>query len=370
MPNKLAKIQQTLQAQQIDALVLIPGPNMKYMTGIDFHLMERPIIGLFMANGMPTFILPEFEESRLADNEIGQANTFTYADGQLPIDAIKDAFAALPTLKSIAVEYLNMRVLELTLLQSQFPDLVLKDAEPIMGTLRLYKTQTEISAMREAIGITERALEAVLGEIKPGMTEIDVVNRLRNALSEAGGESLPFDPLVQAGQNAARPHGQASETVIHYGDLLLIDFGTTKRSYLSDMTRVFYVGKAPDEEAKHIHETVLKANAAGRAAAKPGVTCEAVDRATRAVIEQAGYGEYFIHRTGHGIGLEAHEQPYIVEGNQLVLQPGMTFTVEPGIYIPGKLGVRIEDDVLIAENGAESLTQFDRGIRVIGTLPV
>jgi Xaa-Pro dipeptidase len=140
-----------------------------------------------------------------------------------------------------------------------------------------------------------------------------------------------------------------------------MDFGMTLRDYSSDITRTIVIGKLDDEMAS-IYEAVKAANAAGRAAAKPGATCEAVDKATRDVIEAAGYGQYFTHRTGHGLGLEGHEPPYIVGGNALVLQPGMTFTVEPGIYIPGKGGVRIEDNVVITESGCESLTTFTRDI--------
>lgn len=183
---------------------------------------------------------------------------------------------------------------------------------------------------------------------------------------EGGGGVLPFEPIVLAGARGALPHGIQNETVIKPADMLLLDFGTSAGGYISDITRVFFVGKPPSGKFAEVYEAVKGANAAGRAAAKPGVACQEVDRAARKVIEDAGFGEYFIHRVGHGIGMEGHEGPYMVEGNTLPLEVGMTFTVEPGIYIPGEIGVRIEDDMVVTPDGAESLTTFNRDVTVIG----
>jgi Xaa-Pro aminopeptidase len=170
---------------------------------------------------------------------------------------------------------------------------------------------------------------------------------------------VAFSPLVQAGLSAAFPHGNAGDRKVQMGDVLLIDFGYTMDDYPADITRTVVVG-TPSAEIKRIYETVKAANAAARAIAKPGSTCQEVDRAARAVIEAAGYGKYFTHRTGHGLGLEGHEAPYIVEGNATVLQPGMMFTIEPGVYIEGVGGVRIEDNVVITETGHDCLTTFER----------
>ena len=198
------------------------------------------------------------------------------------------------------------------------------------------------------------------------MTEHAVANELTLALLRGGAEGLAFDPLIQSGPNTALPHVSASERVIQAGDMLLLDFGITLNGYNSDITRTFAVGQLPSAEFQKIYETVKRANAVGRAVAKPGISGQDVDRATRQVIVEAGYGEYFTHRTGHGLGLEGHEPPYMVEGNAVPLEVGNTFTIEPGIYVPGLGGVRIEDDMLITANGAESLTTHDRELRVIG----
>ena len=175
----------------------------------------------------------------------------------------------------------------------------------------------------------------------------------------AGGEGLSFSPIVVAGPNAASPHSTPSERPIQPGETIVVDCGVTVGGYAADITRTFAVGELEPEMAR-VYDVVRAANEAGREAVRPGIPAEQVDQAARAVIKDAGYGEYFFHRTGHGLGLETHEPPYIVAGNQRLLEPGMTFTVEPGIYLPGRGGVRIEDDVVVTADGGESLTTFPR----------
>jgi len=187
---------------------------------------------------------------------------------------------------------------------------------------------------------------------------------LMSHLLSAGAQSLLFEPLVQAGPNAANPHAHAGDRPLQRGDLVVIDFGAVVDGYGSDITRTIAIGE-PDAEMRAVYEVVKAANAAGRAAARPGATGEAVDRAARAVIESAGYGPSFTHRTGHGLGLEGHEPPYMVRGEATILQPGMTFTVEPGIYLAGKGGVRIEDDVLVTADGSETLTTLTRELIIL-----
>ncbi len=175
---------------------------------------------------------------------------------------------------------------------------------------------------------------------------------------------LPFQPIVAAGPNSANPHATPTDRPIQPGDLLIIDWGATHHGYFSDLTRTFAIGEVAPELA-HITEVCLQANAAGRAAARPGIPAGEVDAAARKVIEEAGYGEFFTHRTGHGLGLDVHERPFIFGGNPDVLQPGMTFTVEPGIYLPHRGGVRVEDDVVITPEGARSLSDMPRALRYL-----
>jgi Xaa-Pro dipeptidase len=201
---------------------------------------------------------------------------------------------------------------------------------------------------------------------KTGMTEIELASELTIQLLRAGSQSeLPFGPIVSSGPNSADPHATPSSRKINAGELLLIDYGAAYQSYASDITRTFAVGEV-DSTLKKIAEIVKQANLAGQAASKAGVRAGSVDSAARTVIESAGYGEQFFHRTGHGLGLETHEGPYIFAENDLVLQPGMVHTVEPGIYLAGKGGVRIEDDVVVTQEGSTSLTSLPRELLVIG----
>jgi len=220
--------------------------------------------------------------------------------------------------------------------------------------------------MRHAVKIAQDALEATIPLIKVGMTEKEVSSELVVQLLKHGSEpEMPFSPIVSGGPNAANPHASPSDRKLQVGDLLVVDWGAAYDGYISDLTRTFAVGQVDDEYLK-IHKIVQAANAAGRAAGKPGVPCANVDKAARDVIDQAGYGEYFTHRTGHGIGMEGHEEPYMRGDNMQLLEPGMAYTVEPGIYLPDRNGVRIEDNVVVTETGVDVLSDMPREIRVVG----
>ena len=218
----------------------------------------------------------------------------------------------------------------------------------------------EVDAMRRAIAISEAALRQLLTEVQPGMTEKQIASRLEALMAQGGGDGLAFDTLIQTGPNSANPHGSTTGRALQQGEFLLIDYGCKVDGYPADITRTFCLG-TPTAEMQKIYDTVLRANEAAKAAAGPGVPCGDVDRAARQVIEDAGYGEYFIHRTGHGLGLDTHEPVPQIAGNiDYPLEPGMVFTIEPGIYIPGLGGVRIEDNVLVTDTGLEVLTSFPR----------
>jgi Xaa-Pro dipeptidase len=220
--------------------------------------------------------------------------------------------------------------------------------------------------MRKAVEVAQAALEGTLPLIKIGMTEKELAAELVMQLLKHGSEpELPFSPIVSGGPNSANAHASPTNRKLQAGDLLVIDYGATVDGYVSDITRTFAVGEV-DAEYEKIHKIVQQANAAGRAAGKPGVPCAEVDKAARAVIESAGYGEYFTHRTGHGIGMEPHEEPYMRGDNMQLLEPGMAYTVEPGIYLPGRNGVRVEDNVVVTETGSESLSDMPRGMRMVG----
>lgn len=364
--KRLKRLQAELKASQVDCVALLPGANLRYLIGLDFHLMERLTILLIPPDGPSSFVLPALEQHKVEQAGLVGLKLFTYTDQQGPDEAARKAIAALPEIRTLAVEYLRMRVAELQLVQRCAPNVKLTDAGPFMETLRLVKSAEEIALMRRAIDITEQALVQTIEWVRPGVTERQVASRLSIELLEAGAGPLPFEPIVLAGPNAAQPHGIPGDRDVRVGEMLLIDFGASTAGYISDITRTFMIGEPPGARLEEIYRVVKAANAAGRAAAGPGVPCQDVDRAARKVIVEACFGEYFTHRVGHGIGMEGHEGPYMVEGNEQTLEVGMTFTVEPGIYLPGEAGIRIEDDMVVTPTGAESLTQFSREFTVIG----
>ena len=365
--SRFDKLNASLRTSGLDAVILNPGPTLTHLTNLHFHLMERPVVLLFAKDQTPAIVLPELELQKVAslpyelqvfaypENPSEWGNVFRKAAQALGLDG-----------KRIGVEPRQLRLLEFRYVKDGAPEADYPDASDVLSALRLRKDQSEIEAMRRAVKIAQDALEATLPSIKMGMTERELSSELVVQLLKCGSEpEMPFAPIVSSGPNAANPHASPSERRLQAGDLLVVDWGATSDGYISDLTRTFAVGKV-DDEYKKIHQIVQDANAAGRAAAKPGVPCAAVDKAARDVIEAAGYGVYFTHRTGHGIGMEGHEEPYMRGDNLQLLEPGMAFTVEPGIYLPDRNGVRIEDNVVITESGADILSDMPREIRVVG----
>ena len=266
---------------------------------------------------------------------------------------------------TIGAEARSLRLLEVDLLVKAAPHANLVPADEVTSALRTYKDETEISSMRKAVKIAQNALIATIPKICIGLTEQEIATELTMQLLQHGSEPrLPFFPIVSTGPNSANPHAAPSDRKLAAGDLLVIDYGASADNYFSDITRTFAIGEVETEFQK-IAEVVLAANQAGHAVAGPGVPARDVDRAAREIIEAEGFGEFFFHRTGHGLGLEGHEEPYIREDNNDLLEPGMSFTIEPGIYLPNRGGVRIEDNVIITEDGCESLTDLPRELFTI-----
>jgi Xaa-Pro dipeptidase len=364
---RLDRLYAALDKAHLDAVAINPGPTMLYLSGIHFHLMERPIVALFAPGKPPAIVLPELELPKAALFPY-EVQPFSYGENPSTWDeAFRKAARALGLDgKKIGVEPLAMRLLEFRHVKAGAPEADFPDAGEALGSLRLIKDADEVARMRRAVEIAQNALEAVIPQVKIGMIEREIAAELTVQLLRHGSDpEIPFSPIVSGGPNGANPHASPTERKLQAGDLLVIDWGATHEGYVSDLTRTFAVGEV-DAESGKIHEIVQEANAAGRAAGKPGVPCASVDKAAREVIAKAGYGAFFTHRTGHGIGMEGHEDPYMRGDNLRQLEPGMAFTVEPGIYLPGRNGVRIEDDVVITETGAEALSDMPRGLRVVG----
>lgn len=352
------------QIEGVDAVLIVPGANMRYFTGLNFHLSERPIIAFITPDGALSLIAPQLEVPQLNVWPDLEARAFAWTDTDGYRGAFRQAIEELGLRgKTLGVDGMTMRVTEWLAFLEVDPSLRIKPVERDIIKIRAIKTPEEIELMRQATRRSEAALDKLLAWVQPGMTERQIAARLTDELAAQGCSGLAFESLVQTGPNSALPHGNTTDRVLQRDDLLLIDYGGTVDGYPADITRTFCLG-TPTAEMQTIYDTVLAANEAAKAVVQPGVAMGAVDRAARDVIEAAGYGQYFIHRTGHGLGLDVHEPiPQIAAGVEDVLEAGMAFTIEPGIYIPGMGGVRIEDNVVVTAGGADVLTVYPRQLR-------
>ena len=363
--DRLAPIRAVAAAEGLDAIALVPGANFRRVFGRDFRQHERPLIVVVPVNGPPAAVVPDLEMSSFAEIGLdGEVIAWRDQDGY---DAAFDALGETMALRRIGVEGQQMRVFVQLALSRAFPGAKIIDAHIPISALRLRKTIGEIAAMREAIGVTERAFAIAHAETRIGMTETRIKSILTRALFEEGAEDVAFDAIVAAGTNAAMPHAHArADYEIRPGDALLFDFGARIGGVCADVTRTVFVGHVTDEDAA-FYSAVLDANEAGKRASRPGATAHDVDDAATAVLEASQFAQFIRNKTGHGLGLDVHEAPYIMRGNHQLLEPGMVFTVEPGLYDLSRLGVRIEDDMLVTGTGAESLTTFLRDLTVIAT---
>lgn len=357
-----------IESSNFAAVVLNPGPTLAYATGLHFGLMERPIVAIFVPGKPIIMVLPELEVSRTEAAPFDK-KLFSYGESLAQWDeAFQEAcrFAALDGVR-VGVEPRWIRFLELSFLQNATTHTVFESAEEIIDALRLAKDEAELGLIRKAVSIAEAGLTATIPSIRVGVSEREIASTLMARLLAAGADSeLPFSPIVAFGPNTADPHAVPGDRTVTPGDPVLIDWGAKCEGYVADLTRMFVVGE-PSDTVRNIVQIVGQANEAGRKHSGPGVLASAVDHATRSVIESAGYGDRFIHRTGHGIGLEVHESPYIRGDNHVELNPGMTYTIEPGIYLDGDAGARIEDDVYITKDGAESISTMPRELRILPT---
>ncbi|MGH2625871.1 MAG: M24 family metallopeptidase [Anaerolineales bacterium] len=365
--DRLGRLRRLLREGNWSAAAFMPGPNLYYLTGLSFHFMERPVLGFFPVEGRPRLIVPLLEQEKARASAV-EAEVIVFGEDEASRgEAFRRGFSGLvPGGGRVAIEPLRLRVFELGLIESVAPGLRLVAAAELLADLRARKEADEVEAMRRAVQIAQIALEATLPRIRAGMTERELATELTLELYRGGSDpELPFAPIVASGPNSALPHAVPSDRRLQPGDLLIVDWGASVRGYFSDLTRTFAMGDV-EPELESIHRLVAQANLAGRKAVRPGAACASVDAAARSVIESAGYGGAFPHRTGHGLGLEAHEPPYLRGDNPLTLEPGMTFTVEPGIYLSGRGGVRIEDNLVVTEAGAETLTDIARDLRRVG----
>ncbi len=358
--GRLARAQARLRDQGLDAMVIAPTSDSQYLFGYPAHASERLTAFVVPAKGQTTVVVPRFEAPRLERSGGGFAIQ-TWEETESPIDLVA---GLLQGARRVAVSD-QMWAVFLLRLQAALPGVTFLPSESVMIPLRARKGPDELAVMREGQAVLDEVFELICREPFAGRTEAQIAQRLRDLLLERGHSSVEF-AIVASGPNGASPHHLVSDRAIQPGDSVVMDYGGHYRGGLStDITRTVHVGE-PDAEYRRVYDTVNRAREAGIAAVRAGVPAEAVDAAARAVIAEAGYGDYFIHRFGHGIGIDGHEHPYIVAGNRERLEPGMVFSAEPGIYIPGRYGVRIEDIVCVGPDGAaENLNCSTRELVIV-----
>ncbi len=353
--DRIAAVQHSMVDRGIDALVVSVGSDLPYLAGYRAFPLERITSLVVPAHGEAVLFVPQLEAPRV-DTPV---SVHPWSETEDPFDAIA---ARLSEAATIAVGD-QMWASFLLAFQRRLPSATFVDAEPLMTEHRVIKGPDEIAALRDAAHGVDRVADQLSGVRFSGRTERDVSRNVADLTLEAGHDSVGF-AIVASGPNGASPHHEASDRVIQGGDAIVVDFGGRVRGYGSDTTRMYCVGEPPEGFVEAF--TVLsEAQNAAVEAVRPGVTAESIDALARRVISDAGYGDLFIHRTGHGIGLDAHEQPYLVEGNDQIIEAGMTFSIEPGIYLPGRWGMRIEDIVVAVPGGVDRLNQSSRALRFV-----
>ncbi len=353
------KARELMAQKGIDALLVTPSTDLAYMTGHTGQSMER-IVCFALTQERAFFLMPSFEMDNLSEGLCQSVECIGWKDGEDPLAML----AALPGMKGRIAVGQRMYGVWLLGLQERIPGAQWVNGDVILSTLRRVKDAQELEYMFRAQHMAEAALEKLYAIGLEGKTEREVASLLSELRLAEGLESVRSG-IVACSENAAAPHHVNGDRVIRKGDSVMMDFGGLYKGYSADMTRTCVVGKAP-EGFEEIYAIVLKAHLAVAEAIRPGVPAEEIDRTARRIITDAGYGAYFTHRVGHGIGLDVHEDPYIVEGNKELLVPGNVFSDEPGIYLPGRFGIRIENLMVVTETGSKALNEMGLELRVVG----
>jgi Xaa-Pro aminopeptidase len=365
--RRFRRCREALREAGAAGAVLFPGSNLRYVTGFAAEPDERYLLCFLPAEGDPAFVAPALYGAQLrAETWVPEVRT--YADEVDPRGLLRTTATDLGLARGHLLLDPAMHARFVFGLRGALPDATFGLAASLFGGLRARKDGTELDALRRAAALTDDVAEEVRDLAAVGSTERAFAARIESALAAAGGEELAFDVVVASGPNGARPHHAPGEREIEAGDPVVLDFGTRVDGYPSDQTRTVVYGDAdPPPGFRDAFEAVRAAQRAGVEAVEPGAEAGAVDRAARSVLEERGYGEAFVHRTGHGVGLDVHEEPYIVADSDRELEEGMVFSVEPGVYLDGEFGIRIEDLVTVTEGGCERLNDSPRGWRAAGS---
>jgi Xaa-Pro aminopeptidase len=367
--HRLEACRVAVAEHDLAAVMVGVGPDLRYLTGFVGEPMERLTLLVVPCEGPARFVVPRLEASKASSTPLVRSGGATVAAFEETDDAAALAGELVPGgLRGNIGLSDRLWAIHVLGLEAAMPDRRFTSAGPAMRDLRQVKDADEVELLRLAAAAADRTMDGIAAGRLIGRTEAEVSREIRQRLIDEGHDLAEF-AIVGSGPNGASPHHDASDRVIEAGEPIVFDLGGSRAGYVSDTTRTVWVsgerGIEPEPEFRRVYELVRQAQAAGTAAVRPGVRAEAVDAAARKVIAAGGFGEHFTHRTGHGIGLEVHEDPYIVAGNADALEPGMAFSVEPGIYLPGRWGVRLENIVVCTTNGSETLNHTPLDIRVV-----
>ena len=352
--DRLARVVENMRAMGLEQIIVSAPASVFYLTGTWVHPGERMLALYVDENGATLFANRLFALAGNVDLPL------------VEFDDTEDSVAVLAAAVKpgkLGIDKFWPSQFTIRLIEAR-PDVRCVLGSKCVDDARMFKDAEELAMMRAASLKNDEATRRVIASIHAGMTENELAAAYVRAAKELGAEGMSFEPLICFGANCAEPHHGTDDTVLRSGDSIIMDEGLTWKSYCSDMTRTVFFEKATDEQ-KRVYDLVERANRAGREAVRPGIPLKEIDRAARRVIEDAGYGKYFIHRTGHGIGLETHEPSDVSATNDVLTAPGMVFSVEPGIYLPGRFGVRVEDLVAVTEDGGETLNKLEKDFLIV-----
>lgn len=362
--KRIEDIQKFLQTENVDAAFVTTPDNVFYVSGFDSNPQER-LLGVMVFKDAEPFVIcplmevPDVKSAGWTHEVVGHADTDDAWD--IIMDTL-NARGSVPT--SIAIEKSHLTVERMERMEELFKGATFIQLDDQINNMRVIKDADELANLRIAAKLADYAIEVGCSEIAEGKTELDILMAIEYEMKKKGVQKMSFDTMVLSGPKTASPHGIPGVRKIQQGDFILFDLGVVYNGYCSDITRTVAFGE-PTDAQRDVYETVRKAEQAAVDLVKPGVKAFEIDKVARDVIDEAGYGEYFTHRIGHGLGISVHEFPSITGTNELVLEEGMVFTIEPGIYNPEITGVRIEDDVVVTATGVEVLTKFPKELQII-----
>ncbi|WP_163653351.1 Xaa-Pro peptidase family protein [Listeria sp. PSOL-1] len=364
MEKKINLLQNWLEKEQAEVAFITNPENIAYFAGFHSDPHER-VLGLAVfSNETPFLFTPGLEVEEAKRSGFNHA-IYGYSDTENPFEIITQQIQnRAKSITKIAIEKSHMNVGYYEQLAKSFPNANFIDIENKIQMTRLVKTKDEIKILKEAALLADEAIQIGINEIAAGKTEAEIVAKIDYEMRKKGVSGMSFETMVLTGKNGASPHGTPGDTQIQKGDFVLFDLGVVHKGYCSDTTRTIAFGEISTQQ-KEIYDTVLKAQLAAIEKVKAGAKAKEIDLAARKIIRDSGYGDYFPHRLGHGLGMGVHEFPSITETNEMLLTENMVFTIEPGIYVPGVAGVRIEDDIVVTENGYEILTEFPKELQYV-----